>query len=76
MSQRGISKKLLDLVYAYGKEKGDKLTLNRKTTQKVINEIDSMRKELLRIMDKGGVTVVLDNDTLITAYNTNSYKRN
>ncbi len=76
MSQRGISKKLIDLVYEYGKEKGDKLILNKKTTQMAIKEIDSMRKELLRIMDKGGVTVVLDNDTLITAYNTNSYKRN
>jgi len=76
MSQRGISKKLVDLVYEYGKEKGDKLILNKKTTQTLIKEIDSMRKELLRIMDKGGVTVVLDNDALITAYNTNSYKRN
>ena len=71
MSQRGISKKLIDLVYEYGKEKGDKLILNRKTTQRVITEIDSMRKELLRIMDKGGVTVVIDNDTLITVYNVN-----
>jgi len=76
MSQRGISKKLVDLVYEYGKEKGDKLILNKKTTQTLIKEIDSMRKELLRIIDKGGVTVVLDNDALITAYNTNSYKRN
>lgn len=75
MSQRGISKKLVDLVYEYGKEKGDKLILNKKTTQTLIKEIDSMRKELLRIMDKGGVTVVLDNDALVTAYNTNSYKR-
>ena len=74
MSQRGISKKLIDLVYEYGKAKGDKLVLNKKTTQMVIKEIDSMRKELIRIMDKGGVTVVLDNDILITAYNTNSYK--
>ena len=76
MSQRGISKKLIDLVYEYGKGKGDQLILNKKTTQKVIQEIDSLRKELLRIMDKGGVTVVLDNDALITAYNTDSYKRN
>ena len=75
MSQRGISKKLVDLVCEYGKEKGDKLILNKKTTQMVIKEIDSMKKELLRIMDKGGVTVVLDNGALITAYNTNSYKR-
>ena len=76
MSQRGLPKKLLDLVLEFGKDKGDKLILNKKSTQKVIDEIDTIRKELLRIMDKGGVTVVLDNESLITAYNTNSYKRN
>lgn len=76
MSQRGLSKSLIDLVFEYGKEQGDKLILNKKTTQRMINEIDNMRKELLRIIDKGGVTVVVDNDTLITAYNTNSYKIN
>jgi hypothetical protein len=76
MSQRGLPKKLLDLVLEFGKDKGDKLILNKKATQKVIDEIDTIRKELLRIMDKGGVIVVLDNKSLITAYNTNSYKRN
>jgi Skp family chaperone for outer membrane proteins len=76
MSQRGLPKKLIDLAFEFGKEQGDKLILNRKTTQKLINEIDRMRQELLKVMDKGGVTVVVDSDTLITAYNTNSYKRN
>ncbi len=75
MSQRGLSKKIVDLVFEFGKEKGDKLILNRKSTQKLLDEIDTMKKDLLRIMDKGGVTVVIDNNTLITAYNTNSYKR-
>jgi len=69
MSQRGLSKRLLDLVLEFGKNKGDKLILNKKTAQKVIDEIDSIRKELLQVMDKGGVIVVLDNDTLITTYN-------
>ncbi len=76
MAQRGLPKRLLDLVLEFGKDSGDKLVLNKKATQMVIDEIDTMRKELLRIMDKGGVTVVLDNEALITAYNTNSYKRN
>ena len=75
MAQRGLPKKLLELVLEFGKENGDKLILNKKATQKVIEELDSIRKELLRVMDKGGVTVVLENDTLITAYNTDSYKR-
>jgi len=76
MSQRGLPKKLVDLAFEFGKEQGDRLILNRKATQKLINEIDRMRQELLKIMDKGGVTVVVDSDTLITAYNTNSYRRN
>lgn len=76
MSQRGLPKRLVDLVLEFGKENGDKLILNKKATQKVIDEIDTMRKELLKVMDKGGVTVVIDNDSLITAYNTNSYRRN
>lgn len=76
MSQRGLPKRLLELVLEFGKENGDNLILNKKATQKVIEEIDTIRKELLKVLDKGGVTVVFDNDTLITAYNTNSYKKN
>ena len=76
MSQRGLPKRLIDLVCEFGKEQGDKFILNKKSTQKMINELDSMRKELLKIIDKGGITVVVNEDTLITAYNTNSYKRN
>lgn len=76
MSQRGLPKRLLDLVLEFGKYSGDKLILNKKATQKVIDEIDTIRKELLRIMDKGGVTVVVNNELCITAYNTDSYKRN
>jgi hypothetical protein len=76
MVQRGLPKRLLELVLEFGKENGDKLILNKKATQKVIEEIDMIRKELLKVLDKGGVTVVLDNNMLITAYNTDSYKRN
>ena len=76
MAQRGLPKRLLDLVLEFGKDSGDKWILNKKATQKVIDEIDNMRKELLMIMDKGGVTVVIDNEAMITAYNTNSYRRN
>jgi len=74
MSQRGLTKHLLELALEFGKMKGDKVVLNKKTTQKVLQEIDKLRKELLKVMDKGGVTVVMDNDTIITAYDTDSYK--
>ena len=75
MSQRGLPKHLIDLVFQYGKEQGDRLILNRKDTQALLSSIDRMKQDLLKIMDKGGVTLVVDNDTLITAYNTNSYRR-
>ena len=36
MSQRGISKKVIDLVLPFGKDEGDKLFLDKKETQKII----------------------------------------
>lgn len=76
MSQRGLPKKLIDLVLELGKDNGDKLTLDRKETQKLINEIDYMRKNLLKVMDKGGVTIILENEALITTYNLDKKNRN
>jgi hypothetical protein len=76
MSQRGLPKRLIDLVCEFGEKQGDKFILNKKSTQKMINELDSIRKGLLKIMDKGGITVVVNDDALITVYNTNSYRRN
>ena len=75
MSQRGLPKRVIDLVYQLGKEKGDKIILDKKMIKNKLAELDAMRKELLKVMDKGGVTLVMDSDVLITAYNTNSYRR-
>ncbi|MDN5053086.1 MULTISPECIES: DUF4258 domain-containing protein [Arcobacteraceae] len=74
MSQRGISKKVIDLVLAFGKDEGDKLFLDKKETQRIIYQIDNLRNTLLKVMDKGGVTVVVEDETLITTYNL--YKKN
>jgi hypothetical protein len=76
MSQRGLPKRLIDIVMEYENSNGDKLILNKKTTQKMIDEIDNIRKDLLKVMDKGGVTVVIDNELLITTYNLNKNYRN
>jgi hypothetical protein len=75
MSQRGLFKNLIDLVFEYGEGQGDKLILNKKPIQKMIKELDTLGKGLIRIMDKGGVTIVCDGETLITAYNSKSYQR-
>ena len=75
MSQRGLPKNIINTVFECGNSKGDKLILDKKSTQKVIDEIDNFRKDLLKVMDKGGVTLVIDNDLLITAYNVSKYKK-
>ena len=36
MSQRGLPKKVIDLVLEFGKDEGDRLFLDRKETQKII----------------------------------------
>ncbi|MDN5053941.1 DUF4258 domain-containing protein [Aliarcobacter butzleri] len=69
MSQRGISKKVIDLVLAFGKHEGDKLFLDKKETQRIIYQIDNLRNTLLKVMDKGGVAVIVEDETLITTYN-------
>lgn len=68
MSQRGMTKRMIELAMEYGKEQGDKIILNRKATQSILNEMDQLKKDLLKVMDKGGIVVVCDNDILITTY--------
>ena len=76
MSQRGISKKVIDLVLDFGKDEGDKLFLDKKETQRIIYQIDNLRNILLKVMDKGGVAVVVEDETLITTYNLDKKNRN
>ncbi len=75
MSQRGLTKQLIDLVFRFGTDQNDKLILNKKLAQEAVKELDKMRKGLLKVIDKGGVTIVMSDDVLITTYNTNSYRK-
>jgi hypothetical protein len=65
MAQRGISKSMLELVLNYGKDAGDKIILDRRTAQKLLEDF----RTLMKIVDKGGVTIVTQGDALVTAYN-------
>ncbi len=69
MNQRGINKRMLELVLEDGINKKDKVVLDKKNISKLIKEIDSYRKDLFKLMDKSGLVVVVNNDTLITTYN-------
>ena len=76
MSQRGLPKQVIDLVLEFGKYEGDKLFLDKKETQRIIYQIDNLRNILLKVMDKGGVAVVVEDETLITTYNLDKKNRN
>ena len=76
MSQRGLPKQLIDLVLEFGKYEGDKLFLDKKETQRIIYQIDNLRNTLLKVMDKGGVAVVVEDEILITTYNLDKKNRN
>ena len=76
MSQRGLPKKVIDLVLEFGKDEGDRFFLDRKETQKIIYQIDNIRNTLLKVMDKGGVAVVVEDEILITTYNLDKKNRN
>ena len=76
MSQRGLPKKVVDLVLEFGKYEGDKLFLDKKETQRIIYQIDNLRNILLKVMDKGGVAVVVEDEILITTYNLDKKNRN
>ena len=70
MGKRGISQGMIDLTLEYGRPHYDgKVILGRKETQAVISELEQLKKVLIKILDKGGVTVVDVNDSVITTYN-------
>lgn len=76
MSQRGISMGLLEKVLEFGDvECGEKIVLNKKLGLRILKELDRLRKDILKIVDKGGITLVVDGGVLITAYNVDSFKR-
>ena len=75
MSQRGITDRMLEVVSDYGVTQGDKRILDRKNIDALMKGMDSFRKELLKIRDKGGLVVVEANDIHITAYSVDSYDR-
>ena len=71
LSQRGLSMRQTDLAMEFGRINQDKYVLDRRGAQSVIDKLDRLRKELVKIKDKGGVTVVYERGRMITAYNCN-----
>ncbi len=72
MSQRGISQDMVNLVLTHGVIEGDKYVVGRKEALARLRELDNERRLVIKILDKGGVEVVTENNQLITTYNRNS----
>jgi hypothetical protein len=69
MSQRGVSREMVELVRDYGVQEGDKLVLGRRDAAKVIDQLMEKLRVLKKIQDKGGLVVVETGESLITTYN-------
>lgn len=70
MAQRGISKRMVELALDYGTlADQDKYVLGQKEAVRVLADFQDLLRNLKKIIDKGGVTVIVDGETLITAYN-------
>lgn len=75
MSQRGIQEEMLDLVRQFGVYQGDRCILNKKGCSAVLQELDRVRKDLIKLQEKGGAVLVSDDGTDITTYRLGSYTR-
>lgn len=73
MNQRGITATMLDLVMDYGEPEGDKTILSAKTCRLAIDELKQIQKKLEHALKKGGLTVVMGGNTVITTYRANSF---
>ena len=71
MNKRGISKEMIELTLEFGKYIEDKVVLKSRDIKRLLFKVPSfMKPKLLKIMDKGGLVVVLnDNNSVITVYN-------
>ena len=69
MNQRGINKIMVEAALDFGTPHNDRYSLGRKEAQAAIAQLQGMLKVLTKVADKGGITVVVENGTYITAWN-------
>ncbi|HHH37901.1 MAG TPA: hypothetical protein ENK77_04740 [Epsilonproteobacteria bacterium] len=73
--QRGITKRMIELTLEFGEVQADKIRLGSRRIKKILKDKKHIRqdlkKDLLKILDKGGLVVVASGSALITAYNWN-----
>lgn len=73
LNQRGLSRAQIDAVLAFGDDVGDKITLTARDARKRMEALRREMRALEAIAQKGGVTAVVQDGHLITAYRASSY---
>ncbi len=59
---------MLDMALQFGDPKGDKVILNKKKVIRLLSEMAILRKKLMKVCDKNGLVVVVDDEAPITTY--------
>ena len=75
MNQRGIKASMLAAVEEFGVWNGDKLILNRKGCANARKALETMRRNLIKVEEKGGLVLIQDRGKDITTYALDSYHR-
>jgi hypothetical protein len=73
MGQRGIKKDLVELVLDHGEVQGDRYVLTARACRALISTLRAQQKRLEDISRKGGITVAVEGEALITAFRTDSF---
>lgn len=68
MSQRGVSRAMVELVLDHGRPQQNGYVLGRKEAKRRLKTIQQEGRLLKKVLDKGGVSVVTEGDVLITTY--------
>ena len=72
---RGFSNALIDLIRAHGTWVGDRQVLGSRDLRACLGAIDSDRRSVIRLLDKGGGAAVFDEDgRLITIFSPRTYR--
>jgi Domain of unknown function (DUF4258) len=75
MSQRGVSRDMVELVLTHGTLEQDKHVLGRSEALHLLEAFQRQMRIVKKILDKGGVTVVAEDGALVTTYNCTGHSR-
>jgi hypothetical protein len=69
MGQRGIPGRMIELARKHGRIEGDQWVLDRREARAALDQVMAERAALIKVIDKGGVVVVEEDNVVVTTYN-------